>query len=241
MGIRGSLKDMAVADLIQTHCQERKTARLLLRNGKKEARLYFTDGNIIHASADGIDGEEAVYRILEWDEGNFDVETGAKPPKISIASSWSTILLEGARRIDEKRTTMPVPIEQEIEEDEPMGKIEDILKEMGNEISGYIGSTVAGIDGINLAQHTRAKIDPETVTAQMTILLRMIDDLFIRLGSGEVEDLLISAERSYFVMRFLPGKQQYLGIAVDTKTGNIGNMRLISKMYAEKIARALPH
>jgi predicted regulator of Ras-like GTPase activity (Roadblock/LC7/MglB family) len=242
MGIKGSLKDMSVADLIQTNCQDRKTARLLLRNGKKESRIFFTEGNIIHANTDGIEGEEAIFSVLEWKEGFFEMELGGKPPKISITSSWSGLLLEGARRIDEKNETNKGKTEKNSEKEaEPMGKLDDILKEMGNEIPGYIASTLAGIDGINLAQNTRTRIDPEAITAQMTMLLRMIDEIFIKLGAGDLEDSLITSEKSYFLMRFLPGKQQYLGIAVDRKTGNLGNIRLISKMYAEKIAKALPH
>jgi hypothetical protein len=41
-------------------------------------------------------------------------------------------------------------------------------------------------------------------------------------------------------MRFLPGKQYYLGIAANRKTGNLGNMRLISKTYAERLSKAMP-
>jgi predicted regulator of Ras-like GTPase activity (Roadblock/LC7/MglB family) len=241
MGIKGNLKDMSVADLIQTNCQERKTARLGLRNGKKEACLFFAEGNIVHALMEGLEGEEAVYRMLEWKEGLFEVEPGSKPNRITVADSWTSILLEGARMMDEQEVRNPNRSSQKEKEVEPMGKLDDMLKEMGNEVTGYVASALAGIDGINLAQNTRARVDPEAITAQMTMLLRMIDEIFIKLGAGEMEDSLITSERSYFLMRFLPGKQQYLGIAVDRKTGNLGNIRLISKMYAEKFAKVLPH
>jgi predicted regulator of Ras-like GTPase activity (Roadblock/LC7/MglB family) len=241
MGIKGNLKDMSVADLIQTNCQERKTARLGLHNGKKAAYLFFAEGNIVHASMEDMEGEEAVYRILEWKDGLFEVEPGSKPNRITVADSWTSILLEGARRMDEQEVNNPNRSRQKEKEVEPMGKLDDLLKEMGNEVTGYVASTLAGIDGINLAQNTRARVDPEAITAQMTMLLRMIDEIFTKLGAGEMEDSLITSERSYFLMRFLPGKQQYLGIAVDRKTGNLGNIRLISKMYAEKFTKVLPH
>jgi hypothetical protein len=42
-------------------------------------------------------------------------------------------------------------------------------------------------------------------------------------------------------MRFLPGKEYYLSITTDRKTGNLGNLRLMSKMYTEQLSKAMPH
>jgi hypothetical protein len=41
------------------------------------------------------------------------------------------------------------------------------------------------------------------------------------------------------LMRFLPGKQYYLDIIADRKTGNLGNLRLMSRMYTERLAKVL--
>ena len=121
-----------------------------------------------------------------------------------------------------------------------MAKIDDLLKEMGGEVTGYVASAVAGMDGINLAQHTRAKVDQEAISAQMTMLLKLIDSSITKLGAGVVEDNLVTTERTYVLMRFLPGKEHFLAVASDRKGGNLGNLRLVSKMYAERIAKAMP-
>jgi hypothetical protein len=41
-------------------------------------------------------------------------------------------------------------------------------------------------------------------------------------------------------MRYLPGKQYYVGVIADKKTGNLGNLRLISKLYCGRLAKAMP-
>lgn len=101
MALYGSLIEMSVADLIQHNCQDRKTALLTVdRNGKK-GQVYFHDGGIVHAVLGPVQGEEAVFQLLTWDDGKFVLETGAFAPVQTIQRNWSSILLEGAKRVDE--------------------------------------------------------------------------------------------------------------------------------------------
>ncbi len=122
-----------------------------------------------------------------------------------------------------------------------MAILDELLKEMGSEITGYMASAVVGMDGINVAQHAKAKVDPDLISAQMTMLLKLVDTSVTKLGAGTVEDNLTTSAVSYVMMRFLPGKQYYLGVAADRKSGNLGNMRLVTKMYAERLAKAMLH
>ena len=122
-----------------------------------------------------------------------------------------------------------------------MAKLDDILKEMSAEITGYLACALVGLDGINLASHSNSKAaDPEAISAQGTLLLKLVDGSVEKLGSGILEDNLTTTENAYLLMRFLPGKQYYLGLAANRKTGNLGNMRLISKTYAERLSKAMP-
>lgn len=243
MSMLGNLHDMTVADLIQHNCQDRKTAQLTIQDAGRQAELYFKDGNIVHAVTEDQEGEDAVYQILSWEEGTFNLEIGIEPPTLTIRRNWSGLLMEGARRLDEEKFDIGIfETDQTIqaEVNQMAQKLDDILKEMGNEITGYVASAVAGMDGINVAQHARSKVDPEAISAQMTLLLKLVDTSVTKLGAGVVEDNLTTAGNAYVMMRFLPDKQYYLGLAVDRKTGNLGNMRLISKMYVERIAKAMP-
>jgi predicted regulator of Ras-like GTPase activity (Roadblock/LC7/MglB family) len=121
-------------------------------------------------------------------------------------------------------------------------KLEDILKEMSTDVSGYIASTVVGMDGLSLASHARTKgLDVEVISAQATMLFKLVETSVTKLGAGSLEDNLTTLDNAYIMMHFLPGnKQFFLALAVDRKTGNLGNMRLISKMAAERISKAMP-
>lgn len=99
--MQGSLKDMAVADLIQHNCQDRKTARLVIEHQGQEATIFFDGGAVLHATLGDIQGEEVVYRILDWQKGTFNLESDISAPERTITRGWAGLLLEGARRLDE--------------------------------------------------------------------------------------------------------------------------------------------
>jgi len=286
MGMQGNLRDMAIAELIQLTCQDRKTAQLKIDHSGQQAILYFMDGNVAHAVLGNQTGEEVVYQILRWEDGVFDLKTGVKPPKKTITRNWSGILLEGAKRLDENKVgddLTPIvknnhpedkgmaklgdmlsrrtnfmefdrgddqkdyqknsqkDIQNYDHKDNDMSKMDDILKEMSGEITGYVACALVGLDGINIASHTSNKAaDPDAISAQLTMLLKLVDATVEKLGAGIIEDNLTTTESAYILMRFLPGKQYYLGMAANRKTGNLGNLRLISKLYTERLAMAMP-
>jgi predicted regulator of Ras-like GTPase activity (Roadblock/LC7/MglB family) len=119
-------------------------------------------------------------------------------------------------------------------------KFDELLNELAGEIKGYGASALVGVDGINLASHTSSKFDPEAISAQMTLLFKLVDSSVTKLNAGILDDNLTITERAYVLMRFLPGKKYFLVIVGDPKAGNLGNMRLISKMYIDRFANAMP-
>ncbi len=99
--MKGSLADMTVADLLQVTCENRKQGMLTIKHANDQAQVYFTGGNIVHASLEGQEGKEVIFRILNWDKGTFNFKAGRKPDKITIALTWQALLLEGAKFLDE--------------------------------------------------------------------------------------------------------------------------------------------
>ncbi len=120
-------------------------------------------------------------------------------------------------------------------------KLNDVLKELGAEVSGYLASVLVGMDGLSVADHTKsAKSSAEAISAQMALLLKLVDTSTAKMNAGSVEDNLLTTDSAHLLTRFLPGKAYFLGIAVDRKTGNLGNLRLMSKLYADRIAKVMP-
>lgn len=244
--MQGNLKDMAVADLIQHTCMDGKTAHLVVNHNQQEASVYFDAGNLVHAVLDnGEQGEEVIYRILHWETGTFKLESGIAVPQVTITRNWSGLLLEGARRFDESKLSIDAAIDNQFvqtEVNEMAQKLDEILKEMDNEITGYIASTIVGKDGLSIAHHTRRTktVNPEEVGAQMTLLFKLVETSINKLDGGLVDDDLVTAEKAYLIMRYLPGNEYFLGIAADRSNANLGNLRLMSKLYTKRVAEALP-
>lgn len=242
--MQGTLADMAITDLIQHNCMEQKTARLILKHNNQTATVFFQNGNMTHAICGGLKGEEAVYQIIRWEEGDFVLDVGITSPEITITENWSGILLEGARLLDEQS------IDTDLLFDQPFGmgnetmaqKIEDILKEMGNEITGHIASTIVGMDALNIAAYSQQKIDIEMASAQMTLLIKLVETSVEKvMGSMTLEDNLLTTENTYMLLHVLPDKKHFMATIADRRTAVLGNMRLMSKIYSERIAKNMPH
>lgn len=99
--LQGSLDVMSLASIIQVNCEERNQSRLRIRRQNREGLIYFKDGDVVHAEVGRITGDRAVYELLSWDRGTFQMEQGISPPLRTVNTGWSGLLLEGMRRIDE--------------------------------------------------------------------------------------------------------------------------------------------
>ena len=119
-------------------------------------------------------------------------------------------------------------------------RIEDIIKEMSSTISGYIACALVGLDGLNVASHAIPNAtDPEAISAQLTSLLKVVDVSVEKMGVGIIEDNLVTTENAFILMRFLPGRQYYLSIAADRNAGNLGKLRMITKLYADRLSKEM--
>jgi DNA-binding response OmpR family regulator len=97
----GQLADMGVVDLLQTFEVSRKSGVAHLVHRGFEANVYFRDGKVVDANLGRLAGEEAVYRTLVWNEGDFEVEFCKVDNADVITSSTQGLLMEGMRRVDE--------------------------------------------------------------------------------------------------------------------------------------------
>lgn len=117
MALVGNLKDLKLPNLIQLNCMERNVAKLMIEAREGKGELYFDDGQIVHATYRGKEGDHAVYDLLALKEGLFRIENGIRINKQSVKSSWNNLLLEGMRVLDEEKDT-------------EKGKIKDLLQEV---------------------------------------------------------------------------------------------------------------
>ena len=98
----GRVADMPVVDVIQTIEVSRKSGVIQFSGGPgRQAAIYFRDGKVIDAEAGTLQGEDAVYRLLTWNEGEFEVEFRTVRRREAITTSSQGLLMEGMRRLDE--------------------------------------------------------------------------------------------------------------------------------------------
>lgn len=238
MAIEGHLREMNLPTLVQYACTVGQQSRLRLQHEDESANLFFRDGNLIHATLGDEIGEEAFYRVLRWEDGEFRLESSVETPTETIATPWSALLVNGLQRADEDTWDLA---EVHEEENEMPENIQDILKEMGGQVPGFMVAAVVGMDGLGIADYAVTSVDVEAVNAQMTLLVKLVDTTVTKLTGDEVEDYLLTTENAYLLVRFLEDKQYYVGLAADRRTGKLGNMRLNSRLYAARLDKALPH
>jgi hypothetical protein len=103
MALVGDLKEISIATLLQLNCVEKNTAQLTVSTPKGPAMVFMDKGEIIHAVFAGIRGEEALYRILSFSQGEFRVAEATERPDRTITASYQSLLLEGMRVLDETK------------------------------------------------------------------------------------------------------------------------------------------
>jgi hypothetical protein len=131
----GSLEEIPLPDLLQLFGTSRKSGVLVVRSEARLGRIFLTEGLIRSANIEGreeIGALKAVYRMLEWQRGVFELE----PPdprefEHPVDASAQEVLMEGFRQLDELTAlktrlpalqaglSLPTPLEPALRDLEP--------------------------------------------------------------------------------------------------------------------------
>ena len=103
MAFQGSLAELHLPDIIQLVSVSGKTGVFHLTDGDQEGQIFLRDGQMVHAELDDLSGEEAVYSLAIWRQGEFRFDASGTPPRETIQKSNTSLLMEAARRLDEWR------------------------------------------------------------------------------------------------------------------------------------------
>jgi DNA-binding response OmpR family regulator len=99
--LRGSLSQMNVIDLVQSLEMGRKSCLLTMTSNADTCELYFNQGQVQHAVYGSQVGDEAVFKVLRWTDGNFQVNFDGKTSEQSTKLNTQGLLMEGLRLLDE--------------------------------------------------------------------------------------------------------------------------------------------
>jgi len=101
MALTGELTDLSLAELIEFFCNQRKTGRLKVVYPTGPGYFYLQSGSVVHARVGELKGIEAVYFALTQRNASFTFSPAFEAPEHSINQPWTSVVLEGLRRMDE--------------------------------------------------------------------------------------------------------------------------------------------
>src|ERR1700749_278549 len=99
--VRGSLSQMNAIDLMQSLEMGRKSCRLSLSNEGDKCEVFFVEGQVKHATYGSLVGDEAVFKVLRWTGGSFQLDFEGKTDKETTQLNTQGLLMEGLRLLDE--------------------------------------------------------------------------------------------------------------------------------------------
>ena len=99
--LRGSLAQMNMIDLMQSLEMGRKSCLLVLMNGGEKCEVYFSEGQVTHAAYGALQGDPAVFKVLRWTGGNFQINFEGKTTQQTTTLNTQGLLMEGLRLLDE--------------------------------------------------------------------------------------------------------------------------------------------
>jgi CheY-like chemotaxis protein len=101
--VRGSLAQMNVIDLVQSLEMGRKSCALTLTLDRDKCEMYFNEGQVTHAVYGVLTGDPAVFKVLGWTGGNFQINFEGKTSKQTTTLNTQGLLMEGLRMLDESK------------------------------------------------------------------------------------------------------------------------------------------
>ena len=101
--VRGNLSQMNVIDLMQSLEMGRKSCQLTLTKDGEKCEVFFVEGQVKHATYGSLVGDPAVFKVLRWTGGNFQLDFEGKTDKETTQLNTQGLLMEGLRLLDESQ------------------------------------------------------------------------------------------------------------------------------------------
>lgn len=102
-GFRGVLRRVGLQDVLQMECLARNSSVLEVSNGTLAGKIFIETGQIIHAQAGEVTGEDAFNRLLALAGGRFNHHPFSEPSARTISGQWEFLIMEAARKSDEAK------------------------------------------------------------------------------------------------------------------------------------------
>jgi len=106
-GMEGQIEVVGAPGVLQVCHLTRLTGTLSAVDAGRRADVRFREGEIVDAQCEETWGEDAVFAFLAWTQGRFQFHPGDPGEGMPLGESFSQLILEGCRRLDEQRGRTP--------------------------------------------------------------------------------------------------------------------------------------
>jgi CheY-like chemotaxis protein len=89
--------------VIQGRLEEmgQKSCRLTIRHDADTCELFFAAGQCADARLGSMEGEAAVFQVVRWPVGEFEIDFNSSPTRTTISRTTTGLLMEALRLMDE--------------------------------------------------------------------------------------------------------------------------------------------
>ena len=108
-GIRGTLRDLHIVDIVQLKCLAGNTAIVRIEAaGNESGEIHFEQGQICHAATGTMVGVAALEEIVSWPGARLsETELPVDSPR-TINAPWQMLLLQVVRKLNQNSRRQPV-------------------------------------------------------------------------------------------------------------------------------------
>jgi predicted regulator of Ras-like GTPase activity (Roadblock/LC7/MglB family) len=207
-GFQGAVAGLSLTDVIQLKGHNKYTGCITVTYDGSEGVIYFVDGEIIHAVQGNETGEEAIYQIIKWPGGNFNVHPEMTSNVCTIHYRTDFLLLEALRRLDEERVGGIDPGSGKSPSANPRRTMSKIAARL-HEINGITYAVLLDKQGTPLQD---TSIEATSLAAKGFFLATTGNQLGDLMGLGAIKATAVQTHNFHLLM--YDSKQHYLSIAV---------------------------
>jgi len=207
-GFQGAVAGLSLTDVIQLKGHNKYTGCITVIYGSNEGVIYFADGEIIHAVQGTDTGEEAIYQIIKWPGGSFNIHPEMTSNVCTIHYRTDFLLMEALRRLDEERAGVAAPEAGSGPSVTPRRTMSKVASRL-QEINGVTYAVLLDKEGTPLQD---TSLEAVALANKGLFLARTSNQLGGLMGLGEVKAAAVHTHDFHLLM--YDSKQHYLSIAV---------------------------
>ncbi len=207
-GFKGAVAGLSLTDVIQLKGHNKYTGAITVEYLGREGIIYFVDGEIIHAELGDQSGEQAIYEIIKWPGGTFNIHPELTSNVCTIHYRTDFLLLEALRRMDEENAGAVAPSGEpgpSVTPRRTMSKVAARLQEIG-------AVTYAVLMDKQGSPLQDSSIEAVALAAKGMFLSKTGNQVGDLMGLGEIKAAAVHTAN--FQLLLYDSKHHYLSIAV---------------------------